>query len=213
LPSPVALTFDDGPNPDATPRVLELLARRGVVATFFLWGEQAKKDPDVVRQVLDSGHSVQPHCWAHVSHWTLAPDAIRADIDAVSDLLAQIGAPAQTLWRPPYGQALAGSTRAIAAERGLELAGWTINPHDYAGGDAKAMHAEVMGAIAAQERSVLLLHDGHRESGQRRSDATNTVELVAMLLEDEALAFTTMSAGLEECLAEGPPEDPQVLNG
>jgi peptidoglycan/xylan/chitin deacetylase (PgdA/CDA1 family) len=203
----VALSFDDGPNPDATPSVLELLGRRGVTATFFVWGEQAQSHPDVVREVLDRGHSVQPHCWAHVSHWTLTPAAIRADIDAVSALLAQIGAPAATLWRPPYGQTLAGATRAIAAERGLELVGWTIDPQDYAGNDAQAMYAEVAGALAAVERSVLLLHDGHRESAQpqRRADATNTVELVAMLLEDDALTFATLSAGVEACLTDGPP--------
>jgi len=203
----VALTFDDGPNPDATRRVLELLGRHGVTATFFVWGERAQSHPDVVREVLERGHSVQPHCWAHVSHWTLAPAAIRADIDAVGALLAQLGAPPAMLWRPPYGHTLTGSTTAIAAERGLELAGWTINPHDYAGGEAAAMYAEVKRSLAGEERSVLLLHDGHRERGQpnRRPDATNTVELVAMLLEDRALAFTTMSAGIEDCLSDGPP--------
>ena len=207
MPHTVALSFDDGPNPDATRRVLELLARHGVVATFFVWGEQAQRHPEVVRAVLDGGHSVQPHCWAHVSHWTLAPAAIRADIEAVSALLVQIGAPPATLWRPPYGQTLGGATRAIAAERGLELAGWTLNPHDYAGNDAEKMYAEVTGALAAEELSVVLLHDGHRESGQprRRADATNTVELVAMLLEDDSLAFTSMSAGVSACLTEGPP--------
>ena len=208
MPDTVALTFDDGPNPDATRRLLELLGHHGVAATFFVWGELAQRHPDVVREVLDGGHSVQPHCWAHVSHWTLTPAAIRADIDAVSALLAHVGGPPATLWRPPYGQTLAGATTAIAAERGLELAGWTINTHDYAGAGAKTMYAEVSGALAAEERSVVLLHDGHRESGRRkrRPDATNTVELVAMLLEDDALAFTTMSGGLEECLTDGPPE-------
>jgi peptidoglycan/xylan/chitin deacetylase (PgdA/CDA1 family) len=213
LPHTVALTFDDGPNPDATRRVLELLARHGVAATFFVWGEQAQRHPEVVREVLDGGHSVQPHCWAHVSHWTLAPAAIRADIDAVSALLAQIGVPPATLWRPPYGQTLAGATRTIAAERGLELAGWTINPQDYAGNDARKMYAEVTGALAAEERSVLLLHDGHRESGRRkrRADATNTVELVAMLLEDDALAFARISAGVEACLTDEPPAGASVV--
>jgi len=207
LPHTLALSFDDGPNPDATPSVLELLGRHGVTATFFVWGEQAQRHPELVREVLDRGHSVQPHCWAHVSHWTLTPAGIRADIDAVSALLEQIGAPAATLWRPPYGHTLAGATPAIAAERGLELAGWTIDPQDYAGNDAQTMYAEVTGALAAEERSVLLLHDGHRKSTQplRRADATNTVELVAMLLKDEALAFATLSAGVEACLADGPP--------
>ena len=200
----VALTFDDGPNPDATRRVLALLRRHGVRATFFVWGERAQRHPEVVREAIDGGHSVQPHCWAHVSHWTLSPAAIRADIEAVSGLLAAIGAPPATLWRPPYGQTLRGATRAIAAERGLELAGWTINPQDYLGTDAQKLYAEVTGALVGEERSVMLLHDGHRETG--RADATNTVELVAMLLEDDAMAFASMSAGVASCLTDGPPE-------
>lgn len=206
MPDTLALSFDDGPNPDATPRVLELLARRGVAATFFVWGERAQKHPGLVRDLLDGGHSVQPHCWAHVSHWTLAPAAIREDIDAVTALLAAIGAPAATLWRPPYGQTLTGATRVIAAERGLELAGWTIDPQDYAGSDAGSMYDRVSGAFAGGGRSVVLLHDGHRETGprRRRADATNTVELVRMLLEDDGLAFATISAGLQECLTDGP---------
>ena len=207
MPHTVALSFDDGPNPDATPRLLELLGRHAVAATFFVWGEQAQRHPDLVRELLGAGHRVQPHCWAHVSHWTLAPAAIREDIDAVTALLAAIGAPAATLWRPPYGHTLAGVTREAAAERGLELAGWTINPQDYEGNDATSMYGEVTAALAGEERSVLLLHDGHRESGplKRRADATNTVELVRMLLEDDALAFATLSAGLQQCLTDGPP--------
>jgi len=208
LPHTVALTFDDGPNPAATPSLLELLGRRGVAATFFVWGEQAHEHPDLVREVLERGHRVQPHCWSHVSHWTLQPAAIRADIDAVTALLEALGAPAPTLWRPPYGHTLAGATREAAAERGLALAGWTINPHDYEGHDATSMYRGVSAALAGEEHSVLLLHDGHRESGplKRRADATNTVELVSMLLEDDGLAFTPMSTGLEQCLTEGPPE-------
>lgn len=213
MPHTVALTFDDGPNPDATRRVLELLGRHAVAATFFVWGEQAQRHPEVVREALGGGHSVQPHCWAHVSHWTLTPAAIRADVDAVSALLAEIGVPPATLWRPPYGQTLTSATRAIAAERGLELAGWTINPQDYEGNDAQRMYAEVTGALAGEEHSVVLLHDGHRETGQlkRRADATNTVELVAMLLEDDSLAFTTMSAGVAASLTDGSPAGASVV--
>jgi peptidoglycan/xylan/chitin deacetylase (PgdA/CDA1 family) len=204
----VALTFDDGPSPDGTRRVLELLGRREVHATFFVWGEQAQRHPQVVREVLDAGHQVQPHCWAHVSHWKLRASEIAADIDAVGALLAQIGAPAGTLWRPPYGRALPGVTRAVAAQRGLALAGWTINPHDYAGPRAADMHEVVIAGLGAQEHAVVLLHDGHREPGQlkRRPDAGNTVELVARLLEHDELAFTTLSGGLETFIDDAPPD-------
>jgi peptidoglycan-N-acetylglucosamine deacetylase len=204
----VALTFDDGPNPDATRRILRLLERRDVKATFFVWGERAAQHPDVVGEILAAGHSLQPHCWSHVSHWQLEPDAIRADIDRVCALLAELGAPAPALWRPPYGRLRHGASSAIAAERGLALAGWTVNTADWEGRDAAAMHAEVAAALAAQEHAVVLLHDGHRESGPvpRRPDAGNTVELVRLLLDEEGdRRFTPLREGLAAGLEEGPP--------
>jgi peptidoglycan-N-acetylglucosamine deacetylase len=209
LPGSLALTFDDGPNPDGTRRVLELLAAHAVRATFFVWGEQAAEHPDVVRETIDAGHSVQPHCWAHVSHWTLRPDQVREDIERVGALLTDLGLPAGTLWRPPYGRMLTGATTQIAAELGLELAGWTLNPRDYDGNDAESMYETVRSELVPTGETVVLMHDGHRESGQlaRRPDAGNTVELVRMLLEDDTLAFTTLSAGVPESLAEGPPRE------
>jgi peptidoglycan/xylan/chitin deacetylase (PgdA/CDA1 family) len=209
LPASLALTFDDGPNPDGTRQLVELLASHRVRATFFVWGERAAQHPDVVLEVLEAGHSVQPHCWAHVSHWELEPDQIRADIERVSLLLHGLGAPADTLWRPPYGRTKRGATTQVAAERGLALAGWTVDPRDYDGNDAASMYATVLTGLAPRGEAVVLMHDGHRESGQvaRRRDAGNTVELVRMLLEDDTLAFTTLSAGLQESLADGPPQE------
>jgi peptidoglycan-N-acetylglucosamine deacetylase len=202
----VALTFDDGPNPDATPRILELLARHRVRATFFVWGERAQRQPELLRLILQAGHSLQPHCWEHVSHWTRRRDEIAADIDRTIALLDEINAPAATLWRPPYGRTLRGVTATIAAQRGLALAGWTINPHDYAGHAARDMLDGVRSEIGPSGQSVLLLHDGHREPGplKRRPDATNTVELVRALLAQEQLSFAPLRAGLEDSLQDGP---------
>jgi peptidoglycan/xylan/chitin deacetylase (PgdA/CDA1 family) len=206
-PAPtLALTFDDGPNCDGTPAMLALLEAHAVSATFFVWGEQAQRHPDLVQAVAAAGHSVQPHCWAHVSHWTLEPAAIREDIDRVISLLGELGIAAPALWRPPYGRTLRGATDAIAAECGLELAGWTLDPEDWAGADAATMHAATLAAAASVERAVLLLHDGHREPGPRvrRADIANTVELVRMLLEDSAFEFAPLSSGLTEGLSPGP---------
>jgi peptidoglycan/xylan/chitin deacetylase (PgdA/CDA1 family) len=202
----LALTFDDGPSSEGTEHLLELLASHAVMATFFVCGDQASKHPAVVRDVLDAGHSLQPHCWEHVSHWTLEPGAIAADIDRVLDQLKAIGVPRPTLWRPPYGHVRREVTRAIAAERGLALVGWTINPHDYAGHDAAQMLAGARAQLDEQEHAVLLLHDGHREPRQpkRRLEIANTIELVALLLDAPELEFAPMVGGLEDSLAEGP---------
>jgi peptidoglycan/xylan/chitin deacetylase (PgdA/CDA1 family) len=207
LAATVALTFDDGPNPDATPRILELLARHGVAATFFVWGERAERFPQLLRLIVDGGHSLQPHCWEHVSHWTRHRDEIAAYIDRTISLLGDAGAPEATLWRPPYGHTLRGVTERIAAQWGLELAGWTINPHDYEGHSAADMLAGVRGRLGARAHDVLLLHDGHRERGtpKRRPDAGNTVDLVGALLAEDELTFGPLNGGLQESLQDGPP--------
>jgi peptidoglycan/xylan/chitin deacetylase (PgdA/CDA1 family) len=207
LAATVALSFDDGPNPDATPRILDLLGRHGAKATFFVWGERAERFPELLRLIVDGGHSLQPHCWEHVSHWTRGRDEIAADIDRISSLLSGIGAPEPTLWRPPYGHTLEGVTATIAAQRDLELAGWTINPHDYEGHSATHMLADVLSRLRTQGHDVVLLHDGHREPGdrKRRPDARNTVDLVAALLVESQLEFAPLDAGLADCLRDGPP--------
>ena len=108
-----------GPNPDATRRILELLGRHGARATFFIWGERAAQHPDVVREVVAAGHSVQPHCCAHVSHWTLEPSAIRADIDRVTSCSRELGGGRSDALAPALRQLLRRRERRIAAERGL----------------------------------------------------------------------------------------------
>jgi peptidoglycan/xylan/chitin deacetylase (PgdA/CDA1 family) len=205
----IALTYDDGPNPDGTRRVLELLAWRDAVATFFVWGEAAERHPDVVREIVERGHSVQPHCFSHLSHWQREPDEIASDVDRVMELLSGLGAGPFTLWRPPYGRCRLGATAEIAAERGLELAGWTINPRDYEGRDPVAMQTEVCEGLAQGRTAVVLLHDGHRESGEvtRRPDTGNTVALTGLLLAEDANVFTALEEGLVESLEVGPRED------
>ena len=205
-PAPtLALTFDDGPNPDGTPAVLALLEAHAVSATFFVWGEQAQRHPELVRATAAAGHSVQPHCFSHVSHWTLEPAAIREDIDRMLSLLAELGIAAPALWRPPYGRTLRGATETVAAERRLELAGWTLDLEDWAGSPATTMYAATVSALTRVEPAVLLLHDGHREPGPRlrRADISNTVELVRMLLEG-GVEFAQLAGGLTEGLSPGP---------
>jgi peptidoglycan-N-acetylglucosamine deacetylase len=202
---PIALTFDDGPNPEWTPRVCDALAERAITATFFIWGEQAARHPDVVREVLGRGHRVQPHCWAHTSHLEMTPKQIAADIDRVLEFLGELGAPAPELWRPPWGHLQGGTTEAIAGDRGLELAGWTINTTDYEGTSASQMHTMIVDRISGvAESPVILMHDNYLEPGQRRSDAAETVELVGLLGADHDRSFIPLAHGLRPGLDEQP---------
>jgi len=123
-PGHVALTFDDGPDPVATPPILDVLESVGWRATFFCLGSQARRSPGLVRELVDRGHEVGVHGDAHTSHlrrpytWTV-PDVQRAR-DTINDLTG-----ATALWfRPPYGAVSASSL--VAAKRAqLQVVLWT----------------------------------------------------------------------------------------
>jgi peptidoglycan/xylan/chitin deacetylase (PgdA/CDA1 family) len=205
MPQPLALTFDDGPDPIDTPRLLDLLNAHEIKAVFFVWGEHAAEHPGVVQALLESGQSVQPHCWSHCSHHRLAPDQIARDIDAILTFLSDQGAPKPTLWRPPYGQLLRNATRSIATEHGLQLVGRSpaIDPEDWSGKDPEAMYDHLVGGLSEDQRpAVVLLHDGHEERGQPRPNADNTVELVRLLVDDGRQSFSLLEEGMEDTLTE-----------
>ena len=116
------LTFDDGPIPEVTPRVLEILARYDVKATFFMVGENIDKYPLVYQQVVDAGHSIGNHTYNHLKGWRYS----------VFDYLANVALfPKQTrLFRPPYGKATLRQRRALS-KMGYRLIYWDILTRDY----------------------------------------------------------------------------------
>jgi peptidoglycan/xylan/chitin deacetylase (PgdA/CDA1 family) len=203
----VALTFDDGPWPGGTDRIVEVLGAHGVRATFFVWGEQALAHPELVQEALDAGHSIEPHCWSHCTSYRHRPhETIREDIDRVLALLVELGAPTPRLWRPPWGEWLRGANDVLAGERGLELNGWTIDSGDWTGMGVPAMRDRVTAGLEESPgaiTSVLLMHDGPREPGQweKRQNVDGTVELVRLLLADEALVCGPQVEAVSESLA------------
>lgn len=121
----VALTFDDGPDPELTPRVLDALDRAGVRATFMVVGERAVATPDLVRRAVDAGHEIGNHTWSHRSLATLDPDAVRAELGRTADALERIvpDAPVR-FFRPPRG-ILTGAATQAAAELGYDVLLWS----------------------------------------------------------------------------------------
>lgn len=204
----VVLSFDDGPHPRWTREILRVLEARAVTATFFVWGEQAAEHADVVGDVLRAGHSVQPHCWQHRAHPDLSATQISADIDRALGLLRRLGASGPRLWRPPWGRLRWGTTRHIARQRGLELAGWTADSSDWDGRPGGEMYAAVKERIAelGGRDTVILMHDSYLEPRQaaHRSECGGTVELVGRLIDDEQLTFAPLTRGLPDNLEEQP---------
>jgi len=118
LPGHVALTFDDGPDPAATPRFLDALAARGVRATFFLLGSQVMLAPRLAARIAAQGHEIGVHGWEHRYLPLRGPRAVRDDLARAADIIADRTGVLPWLFRPPYG-VLSGP--ALVAARGLGL--------------------------------------------------------------------------------------------
>lgn len=151
------LTFDDGPHPEGTPAVLEVLARHGVQATFFLVGEQVRRAPALVGELLAAGHELGLHCDRHRNLLRLSPRQVREDIARAEDSIASAGGGPITLYRPPYG-VLNTAAVMLARRRGWRTLLWRRWGRDW---EASATPEGITERVsrAASAGDVLLLHD------------------------------------------------------
>lgn len=155
-PGSVALTFDDGPDPEGTPRVLDALDRLGWHATFFMLGSQVRRHPEIAARVVEAGHEVAVHGHTHRNHLSRGPVDVHRDLARAAALI-RAATGAQPRWfRPPYGVLTLGSL-AAARRCGLRPVLWSAWGRDWTGASA----AEVAATVAAQLRpgGTVLLHD------------------------------------------------------
>src|SRR5688500_18061085 len=153
----VALTFDDGPNPDATPRILDTLAQYGVRATFFVLGAHAERWPELVYRMASEGHQVGNHGYFHRKLHLKRPRYVRRDIRLGATAIERSGAASPGFFRPPHGFRNPWVS-GIAASMGQRTVGWSLGVWD----------SDVPGVTAIVERtvegvrpgSIVLLHDG-----------------------------------------------------
>lgn len=157
-PGTVALTFDDGPHAQATPRVLELLAADGARATFFLVGEQVRRHPSLAREIVAAGHGVGLHGDTHRSELRLAPRAVGEDRRRGLDAIGAATGIAPIVHRPPYGAASGGGL-ALARRAGLQTVLWSRWGRDWrAAATPTSVTRDVLGE-GLGEREIVLLHD------------------------------------------------------
>jgi peptidoglycan-N-acetylglucosamine deacetylase len=154
----VALTFDDGPDAERTPRILDLLGTRGVRASFFVFGEKARRQPELIARMLEAGHAIEPHCWVdHESHHRMSEDQLEAEIARTLGTLAHLGCPPPRLWRPPYGDVKEPESHDVAARHDLRIVTWTLDTRDWDDKGGALRLDEVDAQL--QPDSVVLMHD------------------------------------------------------
>ncbi len=152
-----ALTFDDGPHAQGTPAILEILARENVRATFFLVGEQVRRDAALAREVADAGHAIALHCDRHRNLLRLTPRQVHEDIARAHATIAAATGHEVALYRPPYGVLNASALR-LARSRGWRTLLWSHWGRDW---EARATPESIAARVTAGagEGAVLLLHD------------------------------------------------------
>jgi peptidoglycan/xylan/chitin deacetylase (PgdA/CDA1 family) len=153
----VALTYDDGPNERFTPRLIEVLKRKGVPATFFFVGEQVNLYPDVARQVAQNGFEIGNHTYDHRSLRKLAPAEAADQIDRTQKIIAETTGVRAGLLRPPYGECNADVVE-MARQRGLGIIFWTIDTNDY---QRQSTKADIVGKVMrdVSNGAIILMHD------------------------------------------------------
>lgn len=154
----VALTFDDGPDPEVTPRVLELLAERGARATFFAIGRQVERHPELAAEAAARGHRVENHTHGHPAHFAFCgARTMVAELERAQAAIAAACGRRPRLFRPPAG--FRAPWTDLALHRcGLSLATWTRRGFDAVARDPRRVAARLLRGLAAGD--VLLLHDG-----------------------------------------------------
>ncbi|MBL6457052.1 polysaccharide deacetylase family protein [Belnapia sp. T6] len=187
-PPRVALTFDDGPDPEVTPRVLDLLDAAGARASFFVLGEAAARQGPLLREMLRRGHGIENHTHRHpLGFATWGPGAMLAEIETAQRAIADACGQAPRLFRPPAGlrSPLLDPVLALAS---LSLVSWTRRGYDTVSSRPERVLARLLRGLAPGD--VLLLHDGRL--GRRQGQPSVALALLPRLL--AALAAAGLSA-------------------
>ncbi len=188
----VALTFDDGPNPAATPVVLDALAERGVKATFFILGRHAERWPDLVARAAAEGHALGNHGYYHRKLHLRSPAYVRRDLELGTNAMMKAGAPRPRFFRAPHGFRSPWVTH-IARTLGQRTVGWSLGvwDSDRPGVDEIARRT----VEGASPGAILLLHDGdgYDPDGDRLQTAHAVPLLVDRLL-DRGYRFSLLDA-------------------
>lgn len=189
----VALSFDDGPDPEVTPALLDVLSQHGAHATFFAIGRRLEEEPRLARRIAAEGHELGNHSWCH-SRWQNfrgAAAQAREIARGARSIATVTGAMTRPLYRPPIGLKSPQLARAADQAR-LTVVGWSLRSFDTHTNDPEPIAARVLRRIRPGD--IVLLHDGHDRPGHHRPACVGAATLILEGLRRKGLECTTVSA-------------------
>lgn len=178
-----ALTFDDGPSGENTEALLQMLEEKNVHATFFLCGYRMDTYPELVKQLQEAGHELGVHGYSHTCFDRMDPAKLHAELQTTRDQIENLTGHCPTLVRPPCG-VFNDTVRREAAEAGLSVILWSVDPQDWRCSDPCELCRRV--CAKATGGSVILLHDMHQSS-------VEAAEKIIDSLSEQGFSFVTVS--------------------
>ncbi len=155
----VALTFDDGPDPRSTPRLLELLREANIRAAFFCIGKKVEAHPELAAQIVREGHLLENHTYSHSNYTNFFPSAaLRAELERTQAAVKQATGTTPVYFRPPVGLSNPKIFR-VAHQLKMQVIGWTIRSLDTVTPDPQKIIARIKSSL--QPGAIILLHDGN----------------------------------------------------
>jgi len=185
----VALTFDDGPHPEVTPRLLEVLARHGAHATFFLLGSRVLCWPKLAVEIAEAGHAIGSHGHAHRKDWWRSARTLGEDLDRAEEVIGGL-LPEPKLFRPPFG-VLSPGWFVAARDRGYTCVLWNVASRDWRDSDAGRVAERVIRRLAPG--ALVLLHECRAQTGEGYAHTIEAVDRCLASAEERELEAVTVA--------------------
>jgi len=191
----LALSYDDGPNDPWTMRLLEVLAKHEVMATFFLLGRRVRERPELARAVAEAGHTVGNHTFTHPNLIFISRARLRQELEETSKAIEDATGARPTLFRPPFGGRRPG-TFAMVRELGMTPIMWRVTCYDWSAKSHLKIVKHARRQIVGGE--IILLHDGgHLRMGEDRSHSVRATDELIGEYKQQGFTFVTVPAMIE----------------
>lgn len=155
----VAITFDDGPHATLTPKLLDLLAKHRMKATFFFVGQNVEEYPEIVKRAAREGHEIASHSWSHPNLGKMSDEAVRRELQKTDDAIVAAVGTRPTLMRPPYGSITPRQKSWIHEAFGYRIIIWDVDPLDWRRPGVSVVTQRIVNGT--QPGSIILAHDIH----------------------------------------------------
>ncbi|MFT6862033.1 MAG: peptidoglycan/xylan/chitin deacetylase (PgdA/CDA1 family) [Akkermansiaceae bacterium] len=155
----VAMTFDDGPHPKNTPRLLDILRTRNIKATFYVIGGNVDRYPHIVRRIVAEGHEIGNHTYTHRKLTTLGDSEVRKEMQRTEDAIVRAAGVKPRTMRPPYGALLQRQRSFIFSDFTYPTIMWSVDPNDWKRPGPSVVRSRILGG--AHNGAIILAHDLH----------------------------------------------------